>query len=90
MFPCLVTDWSAVDDGSHPQAGRFEHLNDRKVTRDGRLASMSPKKGREEKTRFFGMFKKKKSQQTLDIGVREYTQIAEKDLFKGKSNSVHM
>jgi hypothetical protein len=64
--------------------GRFEHLNDRKVTRDDRLASMSPKKGQGEKTRLFGMFKKKKTEQAIDVGVVEYAQTTEKDLFKGE------
>lgn len=72
------------DDDSQPQAGRFEHLNDRKGTRDVRFGSTSPKKVQGEKTRFFGMFKKKKIEQIVEEeGVGENASMAEKETFKG-------
>jgi hypothetical protein len=60
-------------------------LNDRKVTRDDRHAgSLSPRKGIGEKTRFFGMFKKKKTEQVIEVGVVDGAGMTERDLFKGE------
>ncbi|RDI76961.1 hypothetical protein Vi05172_g13072 [Venturia inaequalis] len=75
------------DDDSQPQAGRFEHLNDRKGTRDVRFGSTSPKKVQAEKTRFFGMFKKKKVDQIVEEeGVGENASMTEKESFKATPN----
>ena len=63
-------------------------MNDRKVTRDDRHGSQSPKKGQGEKTRFFGMFKKKKIEQAIDVGVVENAGMTEKDLFRGELKKV--
>lgn len=73
------------DDDSQPQAGRFEHLNDRKGTRDVRFGSTSPKKVQAEKTRFFGMFRKKKVEQIVEEeGVDENASMPDKEFFKGE------
>ncbi|QDS70563.1 hypothetical protein FKW77_010475 [Venturia effusa] len=67
--------------------GRFEHLNDRKGTRDVRFGSTSPKKPQGEKTRFFGMFKKKKMNLIAEEeGASEDAPMAEKEFFKATPN----
>lgn len=77
------------EDDSQPQAGRFEHLNDRKGTRDVRFGSTSPKKTQGEKTRFFGMFKKKKIEQIVEEeGVGENAHMVEKESFKGEFKGI--
>jgi len=80
-----MADPSSVDDGFHTQSSKYEHLNDRKVTRDGRLASTSPKKEQPlGKTRFLDKFKKRKAPEILaEISHDQYALMGV-DIMKGE------
>lgn len=89
-FTDHLTNVREGGDDSQPQAGRFEHLNDRKGTRDGRSGTTSPKKAQAEKMHFFGIFKKKKKFDQIieQEGMGENASMAEKEAFKGELRSI--